>query len=262
MSIADAMRRVVKLGQVCDSIAFAARHRSDIGKPVLYDIGGRGGLHRRWGLAYRCGLIEPFLFEPDPRERVRLARMYGDAQVIGVAVGDVEGPASMHLTAEPGCSSLLEPDIGALRSIGLSDGREVVARVPVTIRRIDTMISEGLLPPPTFLKIDVQGFERRVLDGIGEAIDSVVGIELESRLVAAYHGETLLPDMVESLRASGFGLMAVRPLGLADGAIVEVNAYFARQPSKLIARRTSLQRTFWRKLMGLPTHSSLISASS
>jgi hypothetical protein len=93
-------------------------------------------------------------------------------------------------------------------------------------------------------------------------MDSIVGIELESRLVPAYQGETLLPDMVESLRASGFGLMALRPLGLADGAIVEVNAYFARQPSKLIARRKSLQRTFWRKLMGLPTHSSLISASS
>jgi FkbM family methyltransferase len=262
MTIADAMRRAAKFGQVCDSVAFAVRHRSEIGKPVLYDIGGRGGLHRRWGLAYRCGLIQPILFEPDPTERARLAKIYGDAQVIGDAVGDVEGPASMYLTAEPGCSSLLEPDIAALRAIGLAEGREVVARVPVTIRRIDMMISEGLLPAPTFLKIDVQGFERRVIDGVGDAIDGVVGIELESRLVAAYHGETLLPEMVESLRASGFGLMALRPMGLADGAIVEVNAYFARKPSKLTDRPTSVQRTFWRKLMGLPTHRTLISASS
>jgi FkbM family methyltransferase len=260
--IADVLRRVVKLGQVCDSLAFAARHRSEIGRPVLYDIGGRGGLHRRWGLAHRCGLIQPILFEPDPAERAHLAKVYGDEQVITVAVGDVEGPASMYLTAEPGCSSLLEPDVGALQAVGLADDREVVARVPVTIRRIDVMILEGLLPPPTYLKVDVQGFEKRVIDGMGDAIDGVVAIELESRLVTAYHGETLLPEMVELLRSSGFGLLALRPLGLADGAIVEVNAYFARKPSTLRDHRTLVQRTFWRKLMGLPTHRSLISSSS
>jgi FkbM family methyltransferase len=229
---------------------------------VLYDIGGRGGLHRRWGLAHRCGLIRPILFEPDPAERARLAKVYGSDQVIPVALGDVEGPASMFVTSEPGCSSLLEPDVAALQAVGLAGGRDVVARVPVAIRRIDVMISEGLLPPPTFLKIDVQGFERRVIDGMGDAIDRVVAIELESRLVAAYHGETLLPEMVEFLRSSGFGLLSLRPLGLADGAIVEVNAYFARKPSTLVDPRTLVQRTFWRKLMGLPTHRALISSSS
>ena len=259
---ADAVRRVVKLGQVSDLLAFAARHRSDIGRPVLYDIGGRGGLHRRWEIARRCGLVQPILFEPDPTERARLADVYGVEEVIGVAVGDIEGPASMYLTAEPGCSSLLEPDVGALRGIGLADGREVVATIPVTLRRIDVMISEGLLPPPTYLKIDVQGFEGRVIEGMGDVIEGVVAIELESRLVSAYHGETLLPAMVESLRSLGFGLLALRPLGLADGAIVEVNAYFARKPSTLTEPRRLAQRTFWRKLMGLPTHRSLISSSS
>jgi FkbM family methyltransferase len=260
--ISEAMRRVAKLGQVGDSLAFAARHRSDIGKPVLYDIGGRGGLHRRWEIARRCGLVEPILFEPDPAERASLARVYGDKRVIDVAVGDVEGPASLYLTAEPGCSSVLQPDLAALDSIGLAGGREVIATVPVMIRRIDAMISEGLLPLPTYLKIDVQGFERRVVDGMGEAIRHVIAIELESRLVAAYRGETLLPEMVESLRTLGFGLLALRPLGLADGAIVEVNAYFARRPSTITEARTLSQRTFWRKLMGLPTHRSLIGSSS
>jgi FkbM family methyltransferase len=262
VNISDPLRRFVKFGQVCDALAFAARHRSDIGRAVLYDIGGRGGLHRRWGLVHRFGLVEPILFEPDPAERARLAKVYGNEKVIGVAVGDIEGPASLYLTAEPGCSSLLEPDLAALKGIGLAEGREVVAEASVTIRRIDAMISDGLMPPPTYLKIDVQGFESRVIEGMGDAIDSVVGIELESRLVAAYHGESLLPEMVESLRSSGFGLLALRPLGLADGAIVEVNAYFARKPSTLTDRRTLVQRTFWRKLMGLPTHRSLISSSS
>ena len=260
--ISEAVRRAAKIGQVCDSLAFAARHRSEIGRPVLYDIGGRGGLHKRWAIARRCGLVQPILFEPDPVERASLAKAYGDKGVIDVAVGDIEGPAPLYLTAEPGCSSLLQPDLAALQSIGLADGREVVATVPVVIRRIDVMISEGLLPLPTYLKIDVQGFERRVISGMGDAIGHVIAIELESRLVAAYRGETLLPEMVESLRSLGFGLLALRPLGLADGAIVEVNAYFARTPSTLTDARTLAQRTFWRKLMGQPTQRSLISSSS
>ena len=68
--------------------------------------------------------------------------------------------------------------------------------------------------------------------------------------------------MFDTLRALGFGLVALRPLGLADGCIVEVNAYFARMPSRLGDRRSRVQRTFWRKLMGLPTHEALISTSS
>ena len=124
------------------------------------------------------------------------------------------------------------------------------------------MVAEGLLPPPTYVKMDVQGFEKRVLDGMGDSIEGVVAIELKSRLVSAYQGETLLPAMFDSLRASGFGLIALRPLGLADGSIVEANAYFARMPSRLEDRRSRVQRTFWRKLMGLPTHEALISSSS
>ena len=256
------LRRAAKLGQVLDAAAFAARHRSDLGSPVLYDIGARGGLHRRWELARRFGLIRPMLFEPDPAERARLATVYGEATVIEFAVSDVEGPASLFVTAEPGCSSLMEPDMDSLRAVGLAHGRDVVSRVTVETRRIDAMVAEGLLPPPTYVKMDVQGFEKRVLDGMGETIDRVVAIELELRLIPAYHGETLFPAMFESLRASGFGLVALRPLGLADGSIVEANAYFARMPSRLRDHRSRVQRTFWRKLMGLPTHEALISSSS
>ena len=189
MIVGDGLRRAAKLGQVLDAAAFAARHRSDLGSPVLYDIGGRGGLHGRWELARRFGLIRPILFEPDPAERARLATVYSDSTVIGFAVGDVEGPASLYVTAEPGCSSLMEPDMDSLRAQGLAHGRDIVSRLPVETRRIDLMVAEALLPPPTYVKMDVQGFEKRVLDGMGVVIDHVVAIELELRLVPAYHGK-------------------------------------------------------------------------
>ena len=258
----DGLRKGMKAANVADAIAFGAHHRSELGAPVLYDVGGRGGLHRRWGLAYRCGFVRPVLFEPDPIERARLAKVYGEPQVVGTAVGGIDGSGSLFVTAEPGCSSLLEPDLSALRAIGLTEGRDVVASLPVTIRRIDTMIKQDSLPSPTYLKLDVQGYEMQVLEGMGSAIEGVLAIELESRLVAAYHGETLFPEMVESLRRAGFGLLGIRPLGLADGAIVEVNAYFARQPSTLVDRRSLVRRVFWRKLMGLSTHRTLLSTSS
>jgi FkbM family methyltransferase len=258
----DVYRRGTKAANVVDAVAYAARHRSELGRPVLYDVGGRGGLHRRWAVPRHLGLVHPVLFEPDPDERARLAEVYGDAQVIGTAVADVDGQASMFVTAEPGCSSLLEPDESALRALGLTQGREVLTRTSVNIRRIDSMISKDSLPLPTYLKLDVQGSEKRALDGMGDWIHRVVAIELESRLVSVYQGETLLPEMIDFLRELGFGLLSVRPLGLNDGAIIEVNAYFARMPSRLTDRRSIVRRTFWRKLMGLPTHRTLISASS
>jgi hypothetical protein len=40
----------------------------------------------------------------------------------------------------------------------------------VTVRRGDDLVAEGTLPPPNMIKIDVEGFEVRVIQGLRETI--------------------------------------------------------------------------------------------
>ena len=50
----------------------------------------------------------------------------------------------------------------------------------VTVRRLDTLLAEGLIPKADFLKVDVEGFEKDVLLGAATLLADVLGVESES----------------------------------------------------------------------------------
>jgi len=55
-----------------------------------------------------------------------------------------------------------------------------------------------------FLKIDVQGYEKKVLEGGLDALHKVIGMKIEMSLVQNYEGETLLTEMLPFLYGLGF----------------------------------------------------------
>ncbi len=54
-----------------------------------------------------------------------------------------------------------------------------------------TGLATGATAP--FLKLDVQGYERTVLEGAAATIPALVGLQLETSVVELYDGETLFP---------------------------------------------------------------------
>jgi len=66
-----------------------------------------------------------------------------------------------------------------------------------------------------FLKIDVQGFEDKVLNGASEILPKIRGVQLELSVVPLYEGQLLFEDMLANLKAMGFSLYGLTP-GFAD----------------------------------------------
>jgi FkbM family methyltransferase len=60
------------------------------------------------------------------------------------------------------------------RTAGRSHDRKV------QVRRLDSLLAEGILPPFDFLKCDVEGFEREVFAGAAQALTAVLGVETET----------------------------------------------------------------------------------
>jgi hypothetical protein len=88
--------------------------------------------------------------------------------------------------------------------------------VPATT--VDELVSRlGIDPGTALLKIDVQGYEKSVLDGAPGTLKRFAGVRTELSLTSLYDGQALLPDIVRYLADAGLDLWLIEP-GFRDTA--------------------------------------------
>jgi FkbM family methyltransferase len=252
MQLIPQVRKALAVGGAI--VRARTRNLGRLATPATYlDIGARGGLPTRWGWAYGAGLIRPVFVEADPGEAARLKTRYPGTSVIPLALGDVDDEqAELKITREPGRSSLLEPDMAMLGQFG-AEPWEVVKRIPMTLCRLDK-VWPSELAPPEFVKIDVQGFELRVLKGFGEMLNHVRCIELEVVLVPAYRLQPRLTEVVDFLRSAGFSLVRLASMGMyGSREMIEFNAFWVRHD-----QQRDYQVQMWKDVNGVGSLNRLV----
>jgi len=125
-----------------------------------------------------------------------------------IALGDEAGERSIHVSGANGVSSSLLASTGHMEAVApelRTVGSEMV--------RVETLrsIVERHYPAGDrlFLKIDAQGYEKRILDGAGPRLEQVVGMRIELCLVRSYEGAPLLIDMLPYLAGLGYRLCGI-----------------------------------------------------
>lgn len=225
--------------------------RDILGGSTFTDVGAADGFQWQWTILARLGFVKAVGFEPDEAECTALNGLFPFASFIPYAVGAQDGPATFHITDVMSCSSLLEPDLDVLQRFPIRSCFEVVRRLSVSIRSIESMIEEGLLQPLTFLKVDVQGAEYDILKGLGPYLDNVLAMELETQILRIYKDQRTLCDLIDFLGAHGFRLRGVEPQGTFEGEVVEIEAFFTKQIDCL--SREDRRRVFaWEAITGCP----------
>jgi FkbM family methyltransferase len=128
---------------------------------VFYDIGAEHGFYSFW-LSELTSLPQAVLFEPEPsrvkKARQRMASTTLDAEIHQYALGSSSGTVQLDLN----------DDIKGAPSIGTASNNSV----EVKLKRGDDIIAEQKLPRPTIVKIDVEGAEFNVLQGLHETLDA------------------------------------------------------------------------------------------
>lgn len=102
--------------------------------------------------------------------------------VMNCALGEVNGTATINVAANSMSSSLL--DMSEAHRIAAPNS-DYVRREEVIVRRLDS-VDLFQSCNRLFCKIDTQGFERQVLNGIGDMWSRMIAIQMETSHVRLY----------------------------------------------------------------------------
>ncbi|MDE2228319.1 MAG: FkbM family methyltransferase [Alphaproteobacteria bacterium] len=193
---------------------------------TIFDIGVAYGTYE----LYR-EFPDAFYYLVDPtsnslRYMRQLARQL-DCEVLNVALADHDGQLEIEVRADIQGSTFFE-EVGP---------RDVLRRETVVVRRFDTLI--GMFDRPALAKIDVQGSELAVLQGMGDRIREFDAIIAETSTLATIKGGPELYDLIAFMKAHGF--VAFDVLGYArrplDHALAQIDMLFVPEESPLRADR-------------------------
>jgi FkbM family methyltransferase len=143
------------------------------------------------------------------------------------AIGNQEGEIIINIAGNSYSSSALPMLDAHLESAPESaySGSETVK-----LSRLDTLAKDYIKSETKsiFLKIDVQGLEKQVLEGATAILPLVKGIKLELSLVPLYEGQVLFQEMIDIVEKLGYELYGIEPGFTAEktGRMLQMDGIF------------------------------------
>ena len=179
-----------------------------VGPLNVLEIGSRGGAFT--DLDGIASLVNYYGFEPDAEECERLntnasnGAHFRSEQYFPVAIGSKRETLQLNITAQPGCSSFLSPNMDKLRFFGRSEWFEVTKRVDVPVIPLDNLVEDKGIHRIDFIKLDVEGMELEILRGAEKALKHLKGIRLEVNYLDHRKSQASFAEIMNYLTERGF----------------------------------------------------------
>jgi FkbM family methyltransferase len=182
---------------------------------IGYDIGSWHGFFA--GVMAANGAREVHVFEPLPvnADRIRQLIERNPTKVImlhPVAVG--ESDIEMDLMIMP------ETSMAKLEVSGFQPSATPQRKIRVHVRSLDSMLFGGEVPPPSLLKIDVEGAELAVLQGARATLRAH-----RPEIFAEIHSATLLEQCTLFLTGEGYRTESLNSAVAQSKEIYQIRAF-------------------------------------
>jgi len=170
-------------------------------------------------------------FEPGPGAADVLRKCVSSLSgviVYQTALGEKTGSANLIINQNSFSSSILP--LGQAHLAAFPSAKEI-GSVAVEVSTLDDIFYNKELISPVLLKLDVQGYERQVIQGAARFLKKVDYVLVETSFLPLYVGEATFSEIFRMLSDAGFSF--VRPVGwLANprsGELLQMDALFLRQ---------------------------------
>ena len=206
-----------------------AYHKIDLVLDVGANTGQYGLFLRRLG--YKGKIVS---FEPLSSAYSKLKTVSSKDSLWQVAPRTAIGNENNEITINISANSQSSSVLNILDShVNAASNSAYIGSETVKLNRLDTIAQSYISQDTTsiFLKIDVQGFEKQVIEGSTQILSRVKGIQIELSLIPLYQGQLLFKEMLELLNELGYELYAVIP-GFADpktGRLLQMDGIFFRK---------------------------------
>lgn len=178
---------------------------------TVLDVGANTG-------QYSCGLRKAgfkgkiISFEPAGsafQDLEKCAKRDKNWMSFNFALGETDRSASINISRHSPSSSILP--MTQLHNEA-SPGSEYMSEERIEIRSLDSIYdSLGIGGENVFMKVDTQGYEKKVLDGAERSLSSIKGLQLELSASELYKGEEIYYSICNYVEEKGFRLVRIIP---------------------------------------------------
>jgi FkbM family methyltransferase len=172
-----------------------------------------------------------YSYEPVPECFAKLAKAASKLNNMvahPIALGDTDGELQFHVNSHSHSSSALALTQEHKKAFPFAQETKAIT---VPMRTLDGEYDSKELVSPVLLKLDVQGFEDRVLKGGTNTLTRVDYIVIEMSFKPMYLGENTFHPMLDLLDSLGFDFK--QPIGFlndpASGKYLQMDALFERR---------------------------------
>lgn len=196
----------------------------------ILDIGANEGQFAK-RMRSRFPKAQIYAFEPLPDAAQRLRQwantQRGAVQVFEVALGDCTQTVFLQQHLYFSASSSLLATTAHGEALYPFMGRQ--QRIPVQQMTLDDVIAQLPQPlrPDVLIKLDVQGYEDRVLRGASQTLRAAKACIVEISLDGLYEGQASFQSVFDSLRQAGYTYGGnLDQIQAKDGHVIYLNALF------------------------------------
>ncbi len=193
---------------------------------VVYDIGANIGDFAAF-VAKLPSVSAIYCFEPIPdvfADLKKRTKTLAQVRCFQVGLADRNGTFLMNSNNFSPSSSMLP--LGTIHAEEFPLARNTRTIEVQTMTMCEVVDRYGLAPPD-FIKVDVQGFEDRVIRGGPEVVKKAKYCMLELSLISLYEKTVLITDMNALMRSLGFRLVSiVHNITGISGEIVQIDGLY------------------------------------
>ncbi len=127
-----------------------------------------------------------------------------DVQAFQTGLSDTEGDATIHVSNNLVSSSLLD-----MKDLHQNEYPEstFVRQETIRLSRLDTIVANMSLQKNILIKVDVQGYEEKVISGGEKTFAEAAALIVESIFEPFYEGQWLFDDIYRHFTKAGFRFM-------------------------------------------------------